>query len=113
MPRYDYQCEAGHRYEKTESFGSPAQQPCQRCGKPALRLLSAPSIVFKGSGWYSTDKGRSLRPGVGSVRDGESSDSDGESADGAGDSEAAPTAKKPAKAKGEKKPAKAKTASDE
>lgn len=64
MPLYDYQCEAGHRYEKHEPFGSPAQQPCDRCGKPARRLLNAPPIVFKGSGWYATDSSRTFRPGV-------------------------------------------------
>ena len=64
MPLYDYQCEAGHRYEKRESFGSPAQQPCEKCGKPARRLLNAPPILFKGSGWYVTDSKRTLRSGV-------------------------------------------------
>ena len=71
MPRYDYQCERGHRYEKQESFGAPAQQPCEKCGAPANRQFGAPSIVFKGSGWYSTDSQRSVRAGVGSSRDGE------------------------------------------
>jgi putative FmdB family regulatory protein len=64
VPLYDYQCEAGHRYEKRESFGSPAQQPCEKCGKPARRLLNAPPILFKGSGWYVTDSKRTMRTGV-------------------------------------------------
>jgi len=64
VPLYDYQCEAGHRYEKRESFGSPAQQPCDKCGKPARRLLNAPPILFKGSGWYVTDSKRTLRAGA-------------------------------------------------
>jgi len=64
VPLYDYQCEAGHRYEKRESFGSPAQHPCERCGKPARRLLNAPPILFKGSGWYVTDSKRTLRTGA-------------------------------------------------
>lgn len=60
MPTYDYRCEGGHRYEKRESFGAPAQQPCERCGKPAQRVLTAPTVVFKGSGWYKTEsRGRS------------------------------------------------------
>ena len=54
MPRYDYRCEAGHRYERTEPFGSPADQPCERCGKPAHRVLNAPTVLFKGSGFYKT-----------------------------------------------------------
>ena len=55
MPTYDYRCESGHRYEKRERFGSPAQQPCERCGKQAQRVLTSPTVVFKGSGWYKTD----------------------------------------------------------
>ncbi len=55
MPLYDYRCERGHRYEKRESFGAPAEQPCDRCGATARRLINAPAIAFKGSGWYKTD----------------------------------------------------------
>ena len=55
MPAYDYLCEAGHRYEKREPFGSPPRQPCDECGVPASRQFSAPTVVFKGKGWYATD----------------------------------------------------------
>jgi putative FmdB family regulatory protein len=54
VPRYDYRCEAGHKYEKIESFGAPAVQPCQRCGKEARRQLVPPTVVFKGPGFYAT-----------------------------------------------------------
>ena len=54
MPRYDYRCEAGHKYEKVESFGAPAVQPCERCGKEARRQLTPPTVVFKGPGFYAT-----------------------------------------------------------
>ena len=56
MPTYEYQCEAcGRRYEKREGFDAPARQKCQFCGKSASRVLFAPPIVFKGSGFYKTD----------------------------------------------------------
>ena len=55
MPAYDYLCEAGHRYEKREPFGSPPRQPCDQCGAMANRQFSAPTVVFKGKGWYATD----------------------------------------------------------
>ena len=106
MPLYDYQCEVGHRYEKREPFGSPAQQPCDTCGKPARRLLNVPPIVFKGSGWYVTDSQRTMRGAVGMERDGGPADDDGDSGS---DSESGTTeaAEKPA---AKKKPAaKAKT----
>lgn len=105
MPLYDYRCEAGHRYEKREPFGSSPHPPCDRCGKPAHRVLTAPTVVFKGSGWYSTDSQRTLRSGVGEDRGSSSDDGDGGSDDAAGSDEKPaykPTAKKPA---AEKKPA--------
>lgn len=71
MPLYDYKCEAGHRYEKRESFGSPPEQPCDRCGKSARRLLNVPPLIFKGSGWYKTDS-RGKEPGRKRSEDGES-----------------------------------------
>ncbi|MBX7111413.1 MAG: zinc ribbon domain-containing protein [Dehalococcoidia bacterium] len=109
MPLYDYQCEAGHRYEKRESFGAPAQQPCDQCGKPARRLLNAPPIVFKGSGWYVTDSKRTLRPGADSPASSTDLPSDG----GESATEAAPTSnaasetatKKPARSSAKKKAA--------
>jgi putative FmdB family regulatory protein len=58
VPRYDYRCEDGHKYEVVESFGSPSVHPCQRCGKEARRQLVAPPLVFKGKGFYKTS-GRS------------------------------------------------------
>jgi putative FmdB family regulatory protein len=97
VPLYDYQCEAGHRYEIRLPFGSPSEQPCETCGKPARRLLSAPPIVFKGSGWYVTDSQRSLRTGVGTERGGSEPDGDsgtsGDDASSNGSTEA-PAAKK-------------------
>lgn len=105
VPLYDYQCDAGHRYEKREPFGSPPQQPCEQCGKVARRLLNAPPIVFKGSGWYKTDSTRSLRGGVDALPD-SAADSADSASDGAGavvapaGADAAKTAaKKPAAAK--------------
>lgn len=54
MPRYDYRCEAGHKYELQQPFGSPIEHPCERCGKPARRQLVAPPLVFKSGGFYKT-----------------------------------------------------------
>ncbi|MFN0095507.1 MAG: FmdB family zinc ribbon protein [Dehalococcoidia bacterium] len=62
LPTYDYRCDACHKtYETRESFSAPMEHECQECGKgTAKRLLSAPAIVFKGSGWYAKDsKGKS------------------------------------------------------
>jgi putative FmdB family regulatory protein len=56
VPTYEYACEScGKRYEKREGFDAPARQKCQHCGKTVNRVLFAPPIVFKGSGFYKTD----------------------------------------------------------
>jgi putative FmdB family regulatory protein len=55
LPTYEYRCAAGHQYETRESFDAPSRQKCQKCGKPAMRVIFAPPIVFKGSGFYKTD----------------------------------------------------------
>jgi putative FmdB family regulatory protein len=59
VPVYEYRCAKGHEYEKTEGFSAPAQQRCTVCGARARRLISMPSVIFKGGGFYSTDNRRS------------------------------------------------------
>ena len=59
MPLYEYECEAcGYRFEVIQRFSDPAIDACQRCGGPVRKLLSPPTIQFKGSGWYVTDYAR-------------------------------------------------------
>lgn len=56
MPLYEYQCaKCGHRFEKIEKVGAPETRKCPQCGGKAERLLAAPAIQFKGTGWYVTD----------------------------------------------------------
>jgi putative FmdB family regulatory protein len=56
LPTYEYLCSAcGQRYDKREGFDAKPRQKCQFCGKPANRVLHAPPVVFKGSGFYKTD----------------------------------------------------------
>ena len=92
MPTYEYACEGcGSRYEKRESFSAPARQKCPACGKRANRVLQAPPIVFKGSGFYKTDSRGTSSETVGS---GSSSKSDNTSsttsADASSESSATP-----------------------
>lgn len=59
MPLYEYECSVcHHRFEKIESFSASKKKECPKCGKEARRVLTAPAIQFKGSGWYVTDYGR-------------------------------------------------------
>ena len=59
MPLYEYQCtQCGHRLELIEKFSDDPATECPECGSLLERLLSAPAIQFKGSGWYITDYSR-------------------------------------------------------
>jgi putative FmdB family regulatory protein len=61
MPTYDYLCENGHRFEEIQRFSDDALEKCVVCGAPCRRMLHAPAIHFKGSGFYSTDYGTKKR----------------------------------------------------
>jgi putative FmdB family regulatory protein len=58
MPTYDYECDAcGHEFELFQGINDPLQRKCPRCGKLKLRRLfgTGAAVVFKGSGFYTTD----------------------------------------------------------
>ena len=55
MPLYEYECEAGHHFEKILKFSDPPIETCPTCGKPVHKLVSSPAFQFKGTGWYITD----------------------------------------------------------
>ncbi len=57
MPTYEYHCPACKKsYELRQGFDAETTHVCEQCGKgTAKRVLHAPKVVFKGSGWYVTD----------------------------------------------------------
>jgi len=56
MPLYEYECGAcGHRFEVIQKFSDSPIERCPLCAEPVHKLLSAPAIQFKGTGWYVTD----------------------------------------------------------
>ena len=58
MPLYEYQCPKDGTFEKIQKFSDPPLAACPTCGGPIEKLLSAPAIQFKGTGWYITDYAR-------------------------------------------------------
>lgn len=59
MPLYDYKCgKCGQVFEVRQSFSDAPLTEHQDCGGSVERLLSAPALQFKGSGWYITDYAR-------------------------------------------------------
>jgi len=60
VPLYEYQCpKCGCRFERIQKFSDPDPKKCPNCGAGKVeRLLHAPAVQFKGTGWYVTDYGR-------------------------------------------------------
>ena len=55
---YDYRCPNGHTFELFQRMSDPLASGCEICGaSPVERVLYAPAVHFKGSGFYSTDYG--------------------------------------------------------
>jgi putative FmdB family regulatory protein len=87
LPVYEYKCTKGHVYEKTESFSAPVRQRCMTCGAISKRQISMPAVIFKGSGFYSTDNRKnSWTPTESSS--GDSYSSNGSSSESKGESKA-------------------------
>ncbi len=58
MPYYDYACGAcSHTFTVRRGFHDDVEESCPECGASAQRRLSLPAIVYKGSGFYTTDYG--------------------------------------------------------
>jgi putative FmdB family regulatory protein len=58
VPLYEYQCQkCKHKFEKIQKFSDRPIKKCPECGGPVEKLLHAPAVQFKGTGWYVTDYG--------------------------------------------------------
>ncbi|HZV73068.1 MAG TPA: zinc ribbon domain-containing protein [Conexibacter sp.] len=61
MPIYEYRCDKGHTFEVIQRMSEDALDTCEVCEGPAVRVLHAPAVHFKGSGFYNTDYGTKKR----------------------------------------------------
>jgi putative FmdB family regulatory protein len=58
VPLYEYQCKkCKHKFEKIQKFSDRPVKKCPECGSPVEKIMHAPAVQFKGSGWYVTDYG--------------------------------------------------------
>ncbi len=65
MPLYEYLCaKCGNKFETIEKFSDVAQTVHSGCGGAVERLISAPALQFKGSGWYVNDYAKSGSKGA-------------------------------------------------
>jgi putative FmdB family regulatory protein len=59
MPLYEYKCERCEKtFEVIQKFSDDPLTVHEDCGGSVERLLSAPALQFKGTGWYVTDYAR-------------------------------------------------------
>jgi putative FmdB family regulatory protein len=76
MPLYEYLCKkCGHRFEKIRKFSDKQLRTCPECGGVIEQTVTAPSVQFKGSGFYQTDY---KKTGSGSAGSSSSSSSEGD-----------------------------------
>jgi putative FmdB family regulatory protein len=78
VPIYEYKCDNGHVFDVMQKMSEEPLTECVECGAPAHRVLTAPAVHFKGSGFYNTDYGK---------RKGGSSNGSGDGSPGSGSSE--------------------------
>jgi len=64
LPIYEYECTCcSFRFELKRSFSEDTQVSCPKCGGNTQPIFSPVSIIFKGTGFYSTDnRGNHERP---------------------------------------------------
>ena len=70
MPTYEYQCdECGNRFEQFQNMSDAPVESCPQCGGKVRRLIgTGAAVIFKGSGFYATDRRTSSRPNCGRDR---------------------------------------------
>ena len=70
MPIYAYQCRrCGHEFEVLQKLSDAPLRKCRRCRGRLDKLVSQAAVIFKGSGFYTTDYAR--KSGNGNGRDGD------------------------------------------
>lgn len=63
MPRYDYQCvSCSHEFELVQKFSEAGSGTCPKCSGNGRRVFHAVPVIYKGSGFYTTDYGRPKSP---------------------------------------------------
>lgn len=85
MPRYDYRCiDCQTEFELVQSFSEAGHGVCPQCSGAGRRVFHAVPVIYKGSGFYTTDYGRPKRPaenGSKETSDSKSGASDSSSSD--------------------------------
>ncbi len=75
MPLYDYECtRCGHQFERRQGFDADPVEVCPKCQGQARRQFHSVTVIYKGSGFYTTDYNRKHYSVPDSSSDGASAD---------------------------------------
>jgi putative FmdB family regulatory protein len=101
MPTYEYECRScGHTFEAIQSINDKPLSRCPKCKSSLRRIINGGmGVIFKGSGFYSTDNKK------GSVLSGGNGGSGSKEKNKEGSQEKAPADKVPAATTSSEKPA--------
>ena len=83
MPIYSYRCgSCGNEFDLRQGFDAEPQQECPVCQNIAQRRIHAAGVIYKGSGFYTTDYARKTdTSSKSSSKDSDSKDSSSKSSD--------------------------------
>ncbi len=114
MPTYQYRCaDCRHDLEAVQKFSDAALTECPNCAGQLRKVYNAVGVVFKGSGFYSTDNrgGSAKAQSNGSTNGSTNGSSDGSESKSSG-SESGSSAGSPSSSSGSTSSAPAKAAAD-
>lgn len=98
MPIYEYECSScGSRFDRRQRFDEEPIATCPECAGKSRRIIHSVPVLFKGSGFYSTDHGRGARHNPGSNHEETESKAEAKSEDKADTKSATQTKTKPEK----------------
>ena len=83
MPIYGYRCRnCGHELEVLQKISDPPLKTCPNCSGELQKLVYPAGVIFKGSGFYSTDyKGSGAKASANGSDSGSDSKSDSKPAE--------------------------------
>jgi putative FmdB family regulatory protein len=91
VPIYGYRCSnCGHQFETMQNVSAKRLEVCPKCEGKLTKVMYAAGVIFKGSGFYSTDYKASAKES-----DSSSNGSGSASESGGGGSDSAKTESKP------------------
>ena len=65
MPIYEYECGLCHfRFERKQGFDEEPIAVCPECQGKARRVILSIPVIFKGSGFYTTDSRKADTPSL-------------------------------------------------